>query len=184
MSEHIHIPTFDEIRKVLEGTEWEHIEPLPAWLARHGKISGDDYSYSEVHFFTGYAKLLNREFHPGIDYLWNEQLIPWDWYVGISQLPEDPQILVGLEQDTELQSQYVWLQYADEYGVWSGRFPEARRRELTDRFFEITRKLVAPTPQKPNIVQPHGDLTAEDLVTIYSEDQGVMLTSILPQTPS
>jgi hypothetical protein len=181
MAEHIYIPTFDEIRKVLDGTKWEYEGPLPAWMARHGKINGKQFNYSQQHFFTGYAKVLNREVAQDIDYVWNDQLIPWPWYLGVSQLPEDPQILIGLEDNPELQKKYMWLSYADEHGMWSGRYPISKREELSDKFTEITDKYLPKTPQKPNITLPHGDLETDDLKIIYSEKIGTILRPIVPK---
>ena len=181
MSEHIHNPTFDEIRKIFEETSWQYEGLLPGWMSRHGKIldCGEvlKVQYDQNYFFAGHAKVYLREMIFGIKDTWNDQLFPYPLYLGVTCFPETPGSLSGLENNQELQKKFIWLSYADEYGTWSGRYPPSKRKELENKFIEVIDKYLQ-TPGKPNFkLKYYDDLSKETIEYVYSH--GELLTSNL-----
>lgn len=52
----------DGIHEILKDAVWEYEGSLPSWTSRHGIITGDSFEYGNKHLFTGYARVLNREY--------------------------------------------------------------------------------------------------------------------------
>jgi len=181
--------TRDEIKKIFPEAKWTLEGPLPAWLARHGKVKnigdivvdeppivrsmGSTVEYDQDHLFSGYAKLMCREFIDRESKNWGEQLMPWPWYMAISFLPGDKYLLEGMRGD-EIKD--IWLSYADNSGLWSGQLPNSYRDTLKARFVE-TGILLPKKPDAPLIRLPHGDLNEGDLRTIYSPSFGEIINS-------
>ncbi len=164
-----------KVRAAFLSAQWEPSEILPVFVARHGSITKKEVrQYSPDYPFVGSAKCFNVERCARTD-VWNEQLIPWPWFVALVAKPDDGMPIVDAE-DAPDRNAFFYLIYADENGVLPFRIPAENTVELERGFNILRKKLVehsAPAFRKEHWFR---GMTSDLYTKILSEGSSIETT--------
>lgn len=138
----------ERLKKAFPSARWEKPEILPTYVLRHGRISGENTEYAPDYPFVGNAKRFEIE-RDGSGRIWNEQLVPWPWFVVLVAKPDDGVSLTDAEDDPD-RKKFFYLIYADEDGMVPFQIPRENKNELDCGFAELRNGTVTAEPPKFN----------------------------------
>lgn len=164
----------EKVKKVFSSAQWEKSEVLPVYVLRHGTISGDTTKHSLDYPFVGNAKRFETELGPkGI---WNEQLVPWPWFVVLVAKPDDDVALTDAEEDPDRKN-FFYLIYADEDGMIPFQVPREKEDELNQGFAALRNSNSIPV-EPPEFKRSKWFNGVTDDAWEYVQDNGTMISTV------
>jgi hypothetical protein len=162
------------VKKVFPSAKWENPDILPVYVLRHGTISGSTRKHSPDYHFVGNAKCFEIE-HGGRS-IWNEQLVPWPWFVALVAKPNDGVSLMDAEEDPE-REKFFYLIYADEDGMIPFKVPREKEDELNQGFTAL-RNGDAIVAEPPKFKRSKWFDGVTDDAWKYVQDNGTVVSTI------
>ena len=164
----------EKVEEAFPSASWEKPEILPVYVLRHGTISGNTTKHSPDYPFVGNAKCF--EIERGSRGIWNEQLVPWPWFVALVAKPDDGVALTDAEEDPN-RKKFFYLIYADEDGVIPFQVPREKEDELNQGFTAL-RNGDASAAEPPTFLLPKWFDGVTHDAWKYVQDNGTMVSTV------